>query len=117
MPNDPGYLDFVLETLAPLGEITQRAMMGGHTIYCDGLVFAIVANNALYLKADKESESQFLEAGLTAFRPFPDKPDTMRYHLAPAEFFESHEVMQHWAGLALEAARNAKTKAKPKKKK
>ena len=116
MPNDPGYLDFVLETLAPLGEITQRAMMGGHTLYCDGLVFAIVANNALYLKADKETEGQFLAAGLPAFRPFPNKPDTMRYHLAPAEFFESTEVMQQWAGLAREAARKAKTKAKPKTK-
>lgn len=113
MPNDPSYLAFVQETLAPLGEVSYRPMFGGHTFYCGGVAFALVAHNALYLKADANSEAQFLAAGLPAFHPFPDKPGTMRYHLAPPEFFESPEVMREWAEIALAAA----VRKPPRKKK
>ena len=43
MPATPAYLDFLLEHLAPLGTITQRRMFGGHCLYCNGTVFALVA--------------------------------------------------------------------------
>lgn len=38
------YIEFLKEWLAPLGEISARAMFGGHCLYCDGVVFALVAS-------------------------------------------------------------------------
>lgn len=63
MPNNPAYLEFVTGLLSPLGSITARSMMGGHVLYCDAIVFALIANNTLYLKADAETRPRFEELG------------------------------------------------------
>jgi|SRR5579883_2009754 len=112
MPNRDSFVALACETLAPLGDITSRAMFGGHALYCDGLVFALIGNNTLYLKANNETEKIFLAAGLEAFRPFPDKPETMRYHRAPDNFFDDPDVMRYWAGVALQAASAPKARKK-----
>src|SRR5258708_2529140 len=101
------YIEFLIETFSPLGEITARAMFGGHTLYCNGVVFALVANNTLYLKADDHNRPDFEALDLEAFRPFPDRPETMRYYRAPAELFDSLEGVEKWAGGAVEAGRRA----------
>ena len=46
------YVEWITEWLSPLGGITSRSMMGGHVFYCNGIVFALVADGTLYLKAD-----------------------------------------------------------------
>ena len=54
MPNRSSYLEFLIEQVSPLGEITSRSMFGGHAVYCDGTVFAPVASDTLYLKSPPE---------------------------------------------------------------
>jgi hypothetical protein len=39
------YVDWLMEWLAPLGTIVARPMMGGHIVYADCVVFALVAEN------------------------------------------------------------------------
>ena len=114
MPNKKEYLDFVMDWLAPLGEISARRMMGGHVLYCDGVVFALVSNNVLHLKADDVTRPRFEGLGLGAFRPFPDQPGTMQYYPPPAEFFEDADVMQEWGRAAVEVGRRARVKRKRK---
>mgnify|MGYP000973370038 CR=1 FL=1 len=111
------YLDYLRDWMSPLGEITARAMFGGHCLYCDGAVFALVANNALYLKGDDETRARFDARGLKPFCPFEDKPEAvMMYFAAPPEFFEDPGSMREWASLALEASRRAQAKKAPRKK-
>jgi DNA transformation protein len=111
------YLDFVIEQLGTIGEITSRRMFGGRCLYCDGVVFALMDGDTLYLKADAENRPAFEEAGLPAFRPFADKPGyVMQYYLAPAEMFEDSGEVRRWAGGAVQAGRRAQQKKKPKKK-
>lgn len=102
------YLEFLREWLSPLGVIASRAMFGGHCLYCDGLTFALVAGNTVYLKADAESKGMFVEAGLGPFQPFPDKPEVMQYYQAPPAFFDNEDEMLCWGRLAVEAARRAR---------
>ena len=111
------YLDFLAEQLAPLGSLTSRAMMGGHCLYLNGVVFALVAANTLYLKADAETRPRFEARGLEPFRPFPDKASAMSYFLAPPEFFDNQDVALEWGRLAVEAGQRAQAKRKPKGKK
>ncbi|MEZ5354989.1 MAG: TfoX/Sxy family protein [Bryobacteraceae bacterium] len=113
MPRDDRFIEFVKEQTAILGEITSRIMFGGACLYCDGLVFALVADGAVFLKADKQSVAEFQQRGLKPFKPFPDRDVTMSYYESPPEIFEDGEALRHWCGLALEASRRA---AKPKKK-
>jgi len=91
-------------------------MMGGHIVYCDGVPFALVANNELFLKADAHTRPDFVARELKAFQPFPDKPGTMSYCAAPPEMLEDDEALLKWAGGALEAGRRALAKKKPKSK-
>ncbi len=112
-----GYLDFIKEQLAPLGKITARAMFGGYCVYCDGTVFAIIAEDTLYLKADDVNRPDFDAAGLKAFKPFDDKPMVMQYYLAPPEVFEDPEALEKWVGGAVQAGRRGKKKPKKKKQK
>jgi DNA transformation protein len=112
MPNRNSYLEFLLEQLAPLGEITTRGMFGGHTLYCDGVVFALVADNALYLKADDHNRPGFASRGLGAFRPFKDQAGVMQYYQAPPEMFEDPDALRHWGGGAVAAGQRAVAKKK-----
>jgi len=112
--NKKEYLDFVVEWLSPLGEITARNMMGGHVLYCGGTVFALIADNALYLKADDVTRPQFEALGLKPFQPFPDQPGTMQYYPPPAEFFEDAEAREEWGGAAVKCGLRARTKGKKK---
>jgi DNA transformation protein len=113
MAATPAYLNFLFEHLAPLGTITQRRMFGGHCLYCDGTVFALVAGNDLYLKADAESRGTFADRGLKQFNPFDDPAMVMNYFQPPPEFFEDSDALLQWGRLAVEAGKRG---AKPKKK-
>ena len=51
-----GFKDFVTELLSGVGPVTIRNMFGGAGVYADGVMFAIVADDVLYLKADEVSQ-------------------------------------------------------------
>jgi DNA transformation protein len=116
MPKPNPYLDFLSEQLELLGDINIRPMFGGYGIYCNGLFFALVGHNALYLKADDVNRPEFAARGLQAFRPRPDRDDSMSYYEAPAEMFEDPDALKHWCGGAIEAAHRAKQKPRAKRK-
>ncbi|MEZ5402371.1 MAG: TfoX/Sxy family protein [Bryobacteraceae bacterium] len=119
MPRDTRYLEFVKEQLAPLGGITSRGMFGGWCLYCDGVVFALIADGAMFLKADKVSAPMFEERGLQPFKPFPDQDMVMSYREAPPDIFEDPAAMRQWCGAALEAAHRSREKGRrgPRKRK
>jgi DNA transformation protein len=102
------YIDFLTEQFDPLGDITARAMFGGYCLYCDGTVFALVAHNALYLKADDINREEFAKRGLPAFKPFENRDEVMSYYQAPPEIFEDLDVMKHWVGGSVRAGLRAK---------
>src|SRR5579871_500589 len=73
MANRASYLEFLVEQLSPLGEITTRRLFGATSLYCDGTVFALVARDTLYLKVDDHNRADFQASGLEAFQPFDDE--------------------------------------------
>ena len=114
MRSDAKYVEFVIGALQPLGEITSRRMFGGHAVYCDGFVFASIADGALFLKADDRNRPDFEAGGLKPFQPFPDKPVVMSYFEAPPELFEAREDLLRWGRGSVEAGRTAKKPARKK---
>lgn len=117
LKNQGGYVEFVVEQLSPIGEITARRMFGGHCLYCDGIVFALIGNNVLYLKADDVNRPDFEKLGLKPFQPFEDRSSVMSYYTAPPEIFEDADSMKRWIGSAVDAGRRAHAKKKPRKRK
>lgn len=103
-----GLIDWVAEALAPIGIVTSRRMMGGATLYCDGIVFAIVAADALWFKADRESDATWDATGAERFSYEREGGRaTMNYRRASDDVYDDAEAMRHWAELAISAGRRA----------
>ena len=115
MSLDQGLLDWVLEASEPLGAPSFRRMMGGATFYCDGIAFAIVALDALWFKADAESDAIWDAAGAARFTY--DRKDasvaTMNYRRAPDDCYDDAEAFRQWAEPAIAAGRRAAAKKRP----
>lgn len=114
MAYDTGLIEWAREALEPLGTIAHRPMMGAAVLYCDGLVFAVVDEEAIYFKNDKVSAPVWDEAGCPPFTFTGKDGETvsMNYRRAPDEVYDDAEAMQRWAELALEASRRAPVKKK-----
>lgn len=93
----------MLEQLAPLGALKPKRMFGGVGIYANGLFFAILDDDTLYLKGDAELKPRFEAAGSHAFDPFGEgKP--MAYWSAPADAMDDADLLVEWAHRALAVA-------------
>lgn len=114
MPNSPDFIDHVLELARGAGKPSARAMFGGHGIYLDGQIVAIVIDDALYLKADAESAAAFDARDLPPFVYVTKDGEriVMSYRLAPDEALESPAAMREWLRLALGAALRKPQKVK-----
>lgn len=105
MAFDEGLFVAVQGSLEPLGAVTLRTMMGGATLYLDGTVFAILYDDAIWFKADKESDAEWDAAGAERFTyaKADGGTGTMNYRRAPDDVHDDREEMQRCARLALEA--------------
>jgi len=59
--------DYVVELLAGVGRVVARQMFGGYGLYCDGVMFALIADDVLYLKADEANRPDFERAESAPF--------------------------------------------------
>jgi DNA transformation protein len=110
MAKSSEFVDFVLECLQPLRGVSARRMFGGSGIYKDGVMFALIAHDTLYLKVDDGNRAAYEAAGLPYFT-YADKgkPIRMPYCEAPPEGFDDPEILCAWARDAFAAALRAKT--------
>ena len=109
------YIEYLHDVFARLGPITTRKMFGGYGVYHDGLMFALIADDTLYLKADSENTIHFENAGLGPFEYDKNgKRVRMSYFRAPDEIMDDRETAALWARRSFEAAlRSQATKNKP----
>ena len=116
MIHTSGFIEHVVELLAPLGRVSARRMFGGHGVYCEGLFIAIVLDDVLYLKTDAESRAEFERVGCEIFSYMrKGKVATLNFYRAPEDAMDAPQRMLPWARKALEAALRARVNAKTKK--
>lgn len=112
------FVTYVADLMQSIGSVSARGMFGGHGIFLDGLMFALVADSILYLKVDKETEDSFKDKGLDPFTYSKQgKEFKMSYYQAPEETLEDADEMNFWAQKAYGAALRAASKKKTKQKK
>jgi DNA transformation protein len=108
------YRDYVLEQLARAGRVASRRMFGGVGLYLDGLFFALIDDDTLYLKTDDSNRPRFERAGSRPFRPFRERPDfEIGYWEVPAEVLEDADELVVWAREALAVALTSKSARRP----
>ena len=111
MTFDNRLVGWVKECLEPMGEVTARAMMGGATLYLDGTVFAIVADDDLWFKADQMSDAEWDDVGAERFTyEMRGKTSSMNYRRAPLDVHDDPDALRRWASLALDAGRRSSKK-------
>ena len=64
MASSKGYLDFILEQLSDLDDISYRAMMGEYIIYYRGKVVGGIYDDRFLVKPTKSAVSMMPDAGM-----------------------------------------------------
>ncbi|PUE43540.1 TfoX/Sxy family protein [Limnohabitans sp. Hippo3] len=99
------FIPFVQELLEDWAPVSARRMFGGHGLYHEGLMFAIVMDQRLYLKADAVNRPEFEAKGLAPFTyAMKGKEVALSYWAAPDEMFDVPDDAQQWAKSAWDAA-------------
>lgn len=99
------FTEHLAELFETFGPVTVRRMFGGHGIFRDGVMFGLVADDALYLKADDRNRAMFESCGLPRFEYAKQgKRVTISYYLAPGEAMDDPQTLVEWARPAFEAA-------------
>jgi DNA transformation protein len=100
-----GYLDWLRESLAPLGAITVRRMFGGAGVQVDGHMIGIVVDDTLWFKVDDGNRAEFETRNLPRFHyERLGKTVAMNFYQPPEEALESPPELLRWARSAFSAA-------------
>ncbi|MGI9414681.1 MAG: TfoX/Sxy family protein [Hyphomicrobiales bacterium] len=110
MSADPDFVGFIEEQLEPLGPLASGRFFGGHALKQDGVQFAMVMGNTLYLRVDGETRPAFKEAGCAPFSYTTKRGQVIvdSYYAAPESLMDDADELVEWARHALAAARRAK---------
>ncbi len=115
------FKTYICELLSGLGEVTTRHMFGGAGIYCDGVMFALIADEVLYLKVDEALKADLLVFGCGPFMVDFGKGDGPRpmngYWSMPPNALDDPDEACQWGHRALDFALQVQRQKKPKKKK
>jgi DNA transformation protein and related proteins len=105
------FVDYAIELLGPFGTVNARRMFGGHGIFLDDLMFAIVHDDMLWFKTDELSRAAFEATGSEPFSySRSGKTATLGFHRAPVDALESPAAALPWARSAYAAALRARGK-------
>jgi len=115
MSASEGFVELLKDTMRGLGPVSVRRMFGGAGIYADGVMFGLIADDTLYLKADEKTKRDFEVEGLGPFvYEGGGRTIAMSYWRIPERLLDDPDEMAAWARTALGVAQRA-TAAKPKR--
>lgn len=100
------------------GSISLKRMFSGHGLFRDGLMFGLIHDETLYLKADAQTVADFECQGLGQFQYVRQgRTIGLSYYQAPESVLEDPHEAAQWARRAFDAALRAeasKTRTKRK---
>jgi DNA transformation protein and related proteins len=101
------FSDLLREQLTELGPIRMRRMFGKTGVFCGGVMFGMVSDDALYLRIDDGNRALFEEARTAP--PLSYEKGGRMIDLAfwrmPERLLDEPDEMLAWARAALAAAR------------
>jgi DNA transformation protein len=116
------FHEFVAELFEGVGPISIRRMFGGAGVYAQGLIFAIIVDDTVYLKSDEGLRKELREEGSQPFvwtpQSGPRKGEAvdLGYWRLPEPALDDPDLACAWARKALAVAREkAATKTQMKK--
>ncbi|MEQ8405396.1 MAG: TfoX/Sxy family protein [Oceanicaulis sp.] len=104
------FLDFACDLFSGLGPVRSRRMFGGAGLYAEEVMFALVADDVIYLKSDEALAAE-LEArgcGPFIFETKDGGATPMRYWRLPEDALDEESAALFWGRRALGVAITAK---------
>jgi len=102
------FAQYMPDAFRLFGRITLRRMFSGYGIFSDGVMFGLVYDRTLYLKADDENLIDFRRQGLKQFEyTRRGKLIGLSYYQAPETVLEDPHEAAQWARRSFEAAMRA----------
>lgn len=102
-PRD-SFLEFLLDQLHDLDDVSTLGMFGGTGLYSGELFFGIVYRDIVYFKVDDHTRRDYVRAGTKPFEPYVDRPMTIQYYEVPLAVLEDADELCRWARRAIAAA-------------
>jgi DNA transformation protein len=111
------FQEHLAELFARLDGVVFRRMFGGLGIFRDGLMFALVAGDVLYMKVDDTTQGAYAAEGSGPFvyDGMRGKTTAMPYWRIPERLLEEPEEFADWARTAFAVAVRTR-KQKPARK-
>jgi DNA transformation protein and related proteins len=112
--------EFIVELFAPFGPVAVRRLFGGAGLFCQGLMFGLVFDGAIFLKVDDASIPDFEREGSAPFvytrakSPGRVGRHSLSYWRLPERLYDDPEELVSWARRAVAIAERRK-KAPPKR--
>src|SRR5215831_15344908 len=105
MDAEPQFIRYLRDQLRGWAWVEVKRMFGGHGIFRDGTMFALIHADTLYLRSDEISHPEFAAAGMGPFRyRRRGRLVALGYHQAPPDLLDDAELLWAWASRAYEAA-------------
>ena len=107
------FRDFVLDLLAPLRPSARR-MFGGVGIMRDGVMFALLSGDAMYLRVDERTRAKFEAEGCGPFsyQRAGREVSIGSYYAVPERLYDEPEALVEWAREAIGATHTVKRRAR-----
>lgn len=115
------YREYVRDLFAPFGDVRIRRMFGAAGIFRNDLMFGLIVDEQIYLKADDINRPDFVTAGQRPFSYTRNNGRTaeMSYYLIPDALYDDADELAQWArnafAAALRGAQKPPAKRRPKK--
>ena len=106
MAYDPDFGEWVREHFHALGRLEIKRMFGGAGVYASGVMFALLDDGVVWLKADQALAPALREAGSRQFT-YPTKDGrtmSMGYWTLPDSALDDPDEALAWARRSLEVA-------------
>ena len=116
-----GFHDFVRELFAGMGPVQVKRMFGGAGGYAGGLMFLLIADDAIYLKADEALAAELGAEGAGPFIWIPDSGPRKGEHVPlgywqlPDSALDDPDEAVRWGRKALSVARRKAAEKQPKR--
>ena len=112
------YGTFLRDLFAGLGTLEIRPMFGVGGLFCNETMFAIVAEERIFLKTDEASRGAFLreKAAPFVYRARDGGEIVTSYYELPARLFDEPDEAVDWARQAYELALRSPTALRKERK-
>ena len=98
--------DFLVAELVELGDVSAKGMFGGHGVFFDARMFALVTKEGeIFFKTSVQNQAKYDEAGSEQFMNMP-------YYALPEDVRENGSLLIEWARSSIDVALAAPSKKK-----